>query len=73
MENIMPSLENLTIMLEVMKYYGKDYNVVKGYEVFKLIHKKSSKKEDYTSEKLRNMYLSALENLKHMGFISCSR
>jgi hypothetical protein len=33
-----PNLENMTIILEISKYFGKDMNLVITYEIFKKIH-----------------------------------
>jgi hypothetical protein len=32
--------ENLTIVLEILKYYGRDINLVEVYDMFRSVHKK---------------------------------
>ena len=37
-QTINPKLENMTIILELSKYFGKEINIVVTYEIFKKIH-----------------------------------
>jgi len=37
-ESIDPSLENMSIVMEIYKYFGKELNLVLVYEIFKQVH-----------------------------------
>ena len=40
--NLQAEHENVTILLEIMKYSGKDINLVEAFELFKKCHQKDS-------------------------------
>jgi hypothetical protein len=50
-------MENSTIIMETMRFFGKDYNIVKGYDLFKTIHKKDS---SINSNEYRAMFCKGL-------------
>ena len=82
MEAIDPLKEDLTIVLEQLRYFGKDVNVVDMFKKFKNIHEKlfdhpkllgyEMKKDEVRDldEILRNNFLDALSELRYMGFVS---
>lgn len=77
-QTINPRLENMTIILEISKYFGKDINIVITYELFKKITQqitdvRKEGKKGYEVKEIRRMFLVALQNLKYMGYISPSR
>ena len=75
-EAINPQLENMAIILEISKFFGKDMNVVVTYEIFKKINSKNLRGEKqigYKPNEYRNMFIVALQNLKFMGYFSASR
>jgi hypothetical protein len=71
-ESIQSSLENVTILLRIFSYFGKDVNLIMAWEAFKLIFKKESKKV-YEPEDLRVMFIIALRTLKFMGIVSATK
>jgi hypothetical protein len=75
-EAIQPTLENMTIILEISKFFGKDLNVVVTYDIFKKINSKNLRPDGtigYRTNEYRNMFIVALQNLKFMGYFSASR
>ena len=73
---IHPNLENMTIILEISKYFGKEMNLVITYEIFKKINSKAVKrdsKKPFDIQEIRNMFIVALQNLKYMGYVTASR
>ena len=74
--------ENTTILLEILKYHGRDVNIVDMYDLFKTIHKED---EEWTKDNLKNvseaefeetmkqMFTDALHQLKYTGFLSATR
>ena len=46
-ENISYAQENITILLEICKFYGKDVNIMEMYGLFKGILKKGTGDKDY--------------------------
>jgi hypothetical protein len=77
-QTINPRFENMTIILEISKYFGKDINIVITYELFKKINQqltdvKKDGKKGYDTLEIRRMFIVALQNLKYMGYISPSR
>lgn len=70
-----PSLENMTIIMELYKYFGKEFNLVIVYELFKKInmtlnHGGKNCEPMYSVQDIRRMFHVALQNLKYMGFFS---
>jgi len=74
-ETINPYSENMTIIMEFYKYFGKEFNIISAFEEFKKVNKNVVKGdgEKYTEADLRNMYIVALQNLKYMGYFSATR
>lgn len=64
--------ENCTILMEICKFYGRDINVMEMYQLFENILKKGKGEPDYSFKKdqIRVMFLSALKELKYMGYVS---
>jgi len=46
-ETIEASFENTTILLELLKYYGRDTNVVELFDLFKKVHANNVKKMNF--------------------------
>jgi hypothetical protein len=73
-EHIDSKEENTTILYELMKFYGRDVNVLEMYGLFKTILKKASTLEDnhtsYTESDTKQMFMTSLFELKYMGYIS---
>ncbi len=70
-----PSKENITIIMELYKYFGKEFNLVIVYELFKKInmtlnHGGKNCEPMYSVQDIRRMFHVALQNLKYMGFFS---
>lgn len=42
-QTISPKFENMTIVLEISKFFGKDLNVVVAYDIFKKICQKNER------------------------------
>ena len=81
-DTIHPYLENMGIILELYKFFGRDFSVVLAYDIFKKINKKVTNnstfshnegKTKYTESDMRNMFIVALQNLKYMGYFSATR
>ena len=77
-QTINPKLENMTIILELSKFFGKDINIVMTYDLFKKINQqvtdvRKEGKKGYENKEIRSMFIVALQNLKYMGYISASR
>ena len=68
---VKPEGENLYILLEMVKFFGRDMNVLECYNLFGVILRKGSKK--YSSADVKQMFLQALRELKYMGYISQTR
>ena len=68
--NLKSEHENTTILLEIMKYSGRDVNLVEAYSLFSACHKKNKKESDVT---LRAWFLKALAELKYCGLVSATR
>ena len=74
--------ENTTILLEILKYHGRDANIVDMFDLFKTIHKEDenwSKKvmdkmeeEDY-EQRMKQVFTDALHQLKYTGFLSATK
>ena len=64
--------ENITILLEICKFYGRDINIMEMYALFENILKKGKGEDEYNFNKdqIRVMFLSALKDLKYMGYVS---
>lgn len=65
---INPYNENMAIILEISKFFGKDINLVIAYDIFLKINQKvvkDQKQGGYTASEIRNMYVVALQNLKY--------
>ena len=60
--------ENLTILTSLLKFYGRDVNLIELYRLFEAINK-----DKYEKDEIRGMYLSALANLKMMGVLANSK
>jgi hypothetical protein len=73
--------ENSTILLEILKYYGRDINIVEAWNQFKAIHKRGEEKKGYSHPSLeeldegtyRSGFLRALSDLKVQGFVSTTK
>ncbi len=72
-ENIKGSKENTTILLELLKYYGRDVNLVEAFEYFKRINNEEDFNGKNKQQAIKNWYLAALYDLKHMGIISSTK
>ena len=55
--------------MHLMKYYGREINLVEAYDQFCLAHKK----DKITDATLRAWFLKALAELKYCGLISATR
>jgi CRP-like cAMP-binding protein len=62
--------ENITILMEIFKYYGRDVNVVEAFDFFKKCHKDTKK---YPEISTRAGFLKAIAELKYYGFISATK
>ena len=64
--------ENITILLEICKFYGRDINIMEMYALFENILKKGKGEHEYNFNKdqIRVMFLQALKDLKYMGYVS---
>jgi hypothetical protein len=73
-ETVEPNLDNMTIILELAKFFGREMNLVVTFDTFKAINQKattvSGKPRGYLPNEMRIMFSVALNNLKYMGFIS---
>lgn len=78
-ESITASREDLTIIMEIMMYTGKDVNLVEVFKMFKTIHQKGGFEElcldapDKFDENIRDNFNRAISDLKYMGFISSTK
>ena len=76
-EIISGNLENMTILMEMFKYYGRDLNIVSIYQDFSKISKKiidqETKRQKYTNVDIQTMFKVALQNLKFMGYVSATK
>lgn len=64
-QTINPRLENMTIILELSKYFGKDINIVITYELFKKITQqitdvRKEGKKGYEVKEIRRMFIVSL-------------
>ena len=71
--NLKSDHENTTILLDIMRYCGKDVNLVEAYELFCSCHKDDLKQKYITEVTLRAWFLKALAELKYSGFVSATR
>jgi hypothetical protein len=62
--------ENITILMEIFKYYGRDINVVEAFDFFKKCHKDTKK---YPEISTQGGFLKAIAELKYYGFISATK
>ena len=76
-EHIDSSEENTKILYELMKFYGRDVNILEMYGLFKTILKKQSNldsqdkdQDKYTDKDSKEMFIVSLQELKYMGYIS---
>ena len=73
-EHIDSCEENTKILYELMKFYGRDVNILEMYGLFKTILKKQSNIEEmsnkYSERETKQMFITSLFELKYMGFIS---
>jgi hypothetical protein len=81
-ESISYQEENVAILLEICKFYGRDINIMEMYGLFENIIKKGyvytksepwneTEKYVYNSkDEIRTMFLQALKELKYMGYLS---
>ena len=72
--------ENTTILLEILKYFGRDANVVEMFDKFKEVHRADkqwmkgvSMSKDDLNRELKDMFEDALHQLKYSGFLSATR
>jgi hypothetical protein len=80
--NIIPAKEDRTILLEQLKYYGSNVNVVELYNKFNSIHERlfsrpefegyewKSKHFNQFDQEVRTNFLNALAELKYLGYVS---
>lgn len=87
LNKVMATKENMTIFLEILKFYGRDLNLVEVYTLFKEIHLKYRKAcmelppatQFAKLEVLdcdvtfRQWVMRALSDLKFMGIVSTTR
>lgn len=60
-EHVKSTYENTQILLELLKYYGRDCNLVEVFDLFKNVSKKISEGQMLSSdEMLRRDFLKAL-------------
>lgn len=74
-ENISYAQENMTILLEICKFFGRDVNIMEMYALFKRILQKGANDGDYGKDvesegKLMENFMTALGELKYMGYLS---
>jgi hypothetical protein len=66
-------MENMTVIMEIYKIFGKDINIVAAYDLFMGILSKKESGKSYTTSQVRSMFIVALQNLKFMGYLSATR
>ena len=74
--NLRREHENCTILLDIMRYAGKDFNLVEAYYLFEDCHNnydKVPKHEHVSKTVLRAWFLKALAELKYAGLVSATR
>lgn len=73
--NLKREHENCTILLDIMRYSGKDFNLVEAFDLFVDCHnnEKYPKHEHVGKSVLRAWFLKALAELKYAGFVSATR
>ena len=77
-ETVIASREDLTILMELMMYQGKDINLVELFTMFKVIHCKAGFDDEvgdnelFLAEITKNFNIG-IAQLKYMGFISATR
>lgn len=69
--NLQPEHENTTLLLEIMKYAGRDVNLIEAFDLFTECHKKKAGIKDEAL--LRSWFLKALAELKYVGLVSATR
>lgn len=81
-EDLESQEENTKILYELLKFYGRDANIHDMYGLFKTIMKKSPnpkkalRSEEYqkpNDQETRSMFITALSELKYMGYLSQTR
>jgi len=75
--NLKAEHENTTILLDIMRYNGRDVNLVEAYELFCSCHHQHQKnlrsKAILSDVTLRAWFLKALAELKYCGLVSGTR
>ena len=81
-EDLESQEENTKILYELLKFYGRDANIHDMYGLFKTIMKKNPnpkkalRSEEYqkpNDQETRSMFITALSELKYMGYLSQTR
>lgn len=74
---LFPHNENVTLLLEICKLFGKDVNVVTAFELFKKANycylDRKGKRAEFTLEEQRKQFNAALHNLRYIGYLSATR
>jgi hypothetical protein len=85
LSNVSGTQENIAIILEILKYYGRDFNVVEAYALFKSIHERYIEACKLVPAHMPVMamvcdesqfklwFLRALADLKFMGILSTTK
>lgn len=85
LSNVPATAENTAIILEILKYYGRDVNVVEAYGLFKKIHERYIEitqmlpvYQEMTvilneESQFRLWFMRALSDLKFMGMLSTTK
>ena len=71
--NLQAEHENTTIVLEIMKYAGREVNIIEAFDLFCECHKKKGKSKAEPDSVLRSWFLKALGELKYIGLVSATR
>ena len=74
----MATREDLTILLELLMYQGRDINIVELFNMFKIIHQKANFDDEVGDEEqfqiqVTKNFNTAMAQLKYMGFVSATR
>jgi len=83
-EDLESQEENTKILYELLKFYGRDANIHDMYGLFKTIMKKnpnpkkmktlrSEEHQKPNEQETRSMFITALSELKYMGYLSQTR
>ena len=78
-ENIKATREDMTILMEILMYQGRDVNLVEVFNTFKDVHKlqgfatQEATQVTTFDDDIRYNFGVALANLKYMGFLSATK